>query len=197
MVIYGGHLVRKPLAVLFAIMGAILLLGIACGGSDEADPNATATPAPPNTVAPEDRPDEPTLAPTAVPPTTAPVEPGGAANLVVDVNGDALEFNLGSMSAAAGSDVSVTFNNSSSVNSHNWALVEAGTKDAVAADGTAAGPGNHWLPVDDSRVLAFTTVLGPGGSETINFTAPGAGTYQFVCTFPGHNFTMFGDFTVN
>jgi hypothetical protein len=29
------------------------------------------------------------------------------------------------------------------------------------------------------------------------FTAPAAGTYQFVCTFPGHNFTMFGDFIVN
>ena len=101
------------------------------------------------------------------------------------------------MSATSGSDVVVTFNNSSGVNSHNWALVEAGTKDAVATDGLAAGQDNHWLPVGDSRVLGATILLGPGESADASFTAPSAGTYQFVCTFPGHNFTMFGDFTVN
>ena len=101
------------------------------------------------------------------------------------------------MSAAAGSEVVVTFNNSSGFNSHNWALVEAGTKDAVAIDGLAAGQGNHWLPVNDSRVLGATILLGPGESADATFTAPAAGTYQFVCTFPGHNSVMFGDFTVN
>jgi azurin len=67
----------------------------------------------------------------------------------------------------------------------------------VSADGTGAGPGNNWLPVDDSRVIGNTMVLSPGQSDTATFTAPAAGTYQFVCTFPGHNFTMFGDFIVN
>jgi|TARA_Y100000310_G_C20253367_1_gene610165 azurin len=117
--------------------------------------------------------------------------------LVIDVNGDALQFDLDSLTATEGSDVVVTFNNSSSVNSHNWALVEAGTKDAVATDGLAAGQDNHWLPVNDSRVVGSTIVLGPGESADATFTAPAAGTYQFVCTFPGHNFTMFGEFTVN
>ena len=28
------------------------------------------------------------------------------------------------------------------------------------------------------------------------FSAPPPGTYQFVCTFPGHSFTMFGEFVV-
>ena len=91
----------------------------------------------------------------------------------------------------------MTFNNSSSVNTHNWAMVEAGTKDAVATDGLAAGQDNNWLPVDDSRVIGATILLGPGESGQATFTAPAAGAYQFVCTFPGHNFTMFGEFTVN
>jgi len=175
-----------------------MLLAIACGG-DEADPNATATPAPPATVPAGDRAPEPTAAPTAVPATSAPSTggSGGATNLVIDVNGDALQFSSGSMSAPAGAEVVVTFNNSSGVNSHNWALVEAGTKDAVSTDGLAAGQGNNWLPVGDSRVLGATIVLGPGESGDASFTAPAAGTYQFVCTFPGHNFTMFGDFTTN
>ena len=184
-----------------------MLLAIACG-TDEADPNATATPAPPNTVPAADRAAEPTAMPTAVPATSAPAtsepatsEPamtgGGPVELEIDVNGDALEFSSGSMSAPAGAEVVVTFKNSSSVNTHNWALVEAGTKDAVATDGTAAGPANHWLPVDDSRVIGSTILVGPGESAQATFTAPSAGVYQFVCTFPGHNFTMFGDFTVN
>ena len=91
----------------------------------------------------------------------------------------------------------MTFSNSSATFSHNWVLVEAGTKDAVAQDGTAAGPANNWVPVNDSRVLGSTTLLGPGQSGEATFTAPAAGVYQFVCTFPGHNITMFGDFTVN
>ena len=190
---------RKSLVILSAILSAVMLLAIACGG-DEADPNATATPAPPATVPASERTPEPTDAPTVVPPTSPPNttgEGGGPANLVIGVNGDALQFNTGSMSASAGSEVVVTFNNSSGVHSHNWALVEGGTKDAVATDGVAAGQGNNWLPVDDSRVIGATILLGPGESGDATFTAPAAGTYEFVCTFPGHNSSMFGDFTVN
>ena len=190
---------RKSLWVLSAILSVVMLLSIACGG-DEANPNATATPAPPPTIPENDRAPEPTMAPTTVPATAAPAPtggPGGVSKLVIDVNGDALEFSSGSMSAAAGTKVVVTFNNSSGVNSHNWALVEDGTKDAVATDGLAAGQGSHWLPVGDSRVLGATVLIGPGESADAEFTAPTAGNYQFVCTFPGHNFTMFGDFTVN
>ena len=75
-------------------------------------------------------------------------------------------------------------------------IVQDGTKDAVAADGTPAGPANNWVAPGDSRVIANTALLGPGESGDVTFTAPVPGTYQFVCTFPGHNFTMFGDFTV-
>ena len=196
---------RNPLVILFAILSAIMLLAIACG-SDEADPNATSTAAPPNTVPASERTAEP---PTAVPPTAAPATAttdaptapptngGGTVEIDIDVNGDALQFDAASMTASAGAEVVVKFNNSSSVNTHNWALVEAGTKDAVAIDGTAAGPDNHWLPVNDSRVLGSTILIGPGESAEATFTAPAAGTYQFVCTFPGHNFTMLGDFVVN
>ena len=192
---------RKPLLILIAILSAVMLLAVACGG-DEADPNATATPAPPNTVAPAQRTPEPTVAPTAVPATTAPATSAPAASagpvqLDIDVNGDALQFNTNNFSVSAGAEVVVTFNNSSGVNFHNFVLVQPGTKDAVAADGTTAGPANDWVPPGDSRVIANTVLISPGESAKVTFTAPPAGTYQFVCTFPGHNFTMFGDFIVN
>jgi azurin len=122
---------------------------------------------------------------------------GAAVSIEIGTEGDALKFSEAALSAASGSSVTVTFNNGSAVNQHNWVLVQNGTKDAVATDGTGAGPGADWIKPGDDRVVASSKLLNPGESEAVTFTAPAAGTYQFVCTFPGHNFTMFGDFTVN
>ena len=193
---------RKPHVILFGILSAIMLLAIACS-SDEADPNATSTAAPPNTVPASSRTPEPTVAPTAVPPTSAPVTiepttPGsGPVTLDITVNSDALQFDLDTLSAPAGAEVVLNLNNRSATQTHNWAMVEAGTKDAVAADGIASGADNNWLPLNDSRIIGSTILIGPGDSGQVTFTAPSAGTYDFVCTFPGHNSTMFGEFIVN
>ena len=189
---------RKSIVILFAILSAVMLLAIACS-SDEADPNATATTAPPNTVPASERTEEPATPTSAPIATVGATEPssGGGTNLVIDVQGDALKFDQGRMAATAGEEVVVTFSNSSGFNTHNWALVEAGTKDAVSTDGLAAGQDNHWLPVDDPRVIASTILIGPGESTTTTFTVPSTGSYEFVCTFPGHNPTMFGAFLIN
>ena len=137
----------------------------------------------------------PTPAPTSTPAVATDGEPPGP--LDIAVNGDALEFNKNRFEIAAGTEVVLVFNNVSAINQHNWVLVEAGQKDVVAGRGTAAGPGNDWIQPGDPDVIASTTVLGPGVTGEVRFPAPPPGAYQFVCTFPGHNFTMFGDFVVN
>ena len=121
----------------------------------------------------------------------------GPVAIAISAKGDGLEFDTTNLSANSGDEVTVSFSNPSAVNSHNFVVVQAGTKDAVATDGTTAGPTNDWVPPGDSRVIANTILIGPGGAAEVTFTAPAPGTYQFVCTFPGHNFTMFGDFVVN
>ena len=46
-------------------------------------------------------------------------------------------------------------------------------------------------------VIAATKLLGPAESETIEFTAPKEpGSYEYVCTFPGHFALMRGTMTV-
>jgi uncharacterized cupredoxin-like copper-binding protein len=41
-------------------------------------------------------------------------------------------------------------------------------------------------------------MLAPGGKATITFTAPAAGTYTFLCTYPAHYAGgMKGTLTVN
>ena len=202
------------LVLAFSVVIAVLGMFAALGGGPRAFANANALPyeegahdakpttvplptAPPAVTTPSES-TAPEVAATTAPEPVAepPGESGAAASLEINTNGDALEFSQAALSAASGSEVTLTFTNGSSVNQHNWVLVQTGTKDAVAAAGTAAGPGAGWIPPGDERVLASTGLLDPGTSEKVTFTAPAPGTYQFVCTFPGHNFTMFGDFEV-
>jgi azurin len=99
------------------------------------------------------------------------------------------------MSAPAGSTVIVNYTNGSSVFQHNWVLVDFGTKDEVARDGGGHPDSSYVLPGDD-RVFAIIALVEPGEVGEVRFQAPAAGTYEFVCTFPGHNATKFGTFEV-
>ena len=121
----------------------------------------------------------------------------GPVEIAVGAVGETLTFDTASITAKSGSEVTITFENPSANNQHNLVIVQDGTKDAVAADGTAAGPTNDWVAPGDARVIASTPLLASGASGEVIFTAPAPGTYQFVCTFPGHNFTMFGEFIVD
>lgn len=109
--------------------------------------------------------------------------------------GDNLQFDIDNLTAVAGAEVILAFDNTATTQQHNWVLVEGGSKDEIASAGLAAGPGSNWVP-EDSRVIASTILLNPGESGGATFVAPVAGTYQFVCTFPGHSPTMFGTFEV-
>ena len=113
----------------------------------------------------------------------------------ITTNGDQLKFSMSSLSARTGAKVVLNFNNGANVQQHNWVLVPTGTKDEIAAAGMMAGPASGWVP-EDARIIAQTALLGPGESGEVHFTAPAAGTYQFVCTFPGHGAAMFGTFEV-
>ena len=136
-------------------------------------------------------------APTVPPAPTAPPAPSvGAGTIEISVNIDDLEFDVVALpEVVAGSEVVLVFNNASTINQHNWVLVRPGTKDSVATRGTGFA-GDGWIQPQDPDVIASTSLLSPGESGEVRFTAPQSGAYQFVCTFPGHNATMFGDLVV-
>ncbi len=112
---------------------------------------------------------------------------------IISTVGDALRFDRAELRETNQASIKLTFVNASKIYQHNWVLVKAGTKDAVASAGAAAGAENGWIPTGDDRILAHSGLLDPGETEVVSFSAPFVGTYQFVCTFPGHAATMFGN----
>jgi azurin len=82
---------------------------------------------------------------------------------------------------------------------HDWVLVKADAMAAVASDGLAAGAANDYVKKDDARVIAHTKVIGGGESASVTFATSAlkkGQSYKYLCTFPGHNALMNGDFTI-
>ena len=165
--------------ILFGAFVALLTVTLtACGGSS----------------APAESDARPASSPDAADQAAAPAE---SLLLDISVNGEDLEYDKSEMSAPAGQEVTVQFRNVSKAQPHNWVLVENGTKDDVTADGIESGEENDYVTPGDERVFAQTGLLAGKETGKVTFTVPPAGTYQFVCTFPAHNITMFGTFTLH
>ena len=130
---------------------------------------------------------------TSVPPSESEIKSKRGRPFISTV-GDTLQFDRAELRETNQMTIRLTFTNASTVNQHNWVLVKDGTKDAVASAGASAGAENSWIPTGDDRIIAHSSLLEPGETEVITFSAPFSGKYQFVCTFPGHAATMFGTF---
>ena len=115
---------------------------------------------------------------------------------------DQLRFDTKRIVVAAGKDFEVTFQNPDLI-PHNVVFVQPGALQAVAESVQTQAPdkldslGRAYVPANDPRVIAATKMIEAGKNETIKITAPTSeGTYQFVCTFPGHWSVMRGDLIV-
>lgn len=115
---------------------------------------------------------------------------------------DAMQFNVTEMAVAPGQTVKLSLKNvgklPAQAMSHNWVLLSTGNWDDVAKlamDAATKAP--TYLPADQSAILAHTKMLGPGESDSIEFTAPTTpGEYWYICTFPGHFALMKGKLIV-
>ena len=70
---------------------------------------------------------------------------------IISTVGDELKFDRAELRETNQASVKLTFVNASKINQHNWVLVKAGTKDAVASAGATAGAENGWIPARRKR----------------------------------------------
>lgn len=131
----------------------------------------------------------------------APEETPAVAKLEIEGN-DQMQYNLKTLEVKAGQKVELTLNHVGKMTieamGHNWVLLKPGTDVAAFATASIAAKDNDYIAPDQmDSVIAHTKMLGGGESDTITFDAPEAGTYTFICTFPGHYALMKGEFIVS
>ena len=79
---------------------------------------------------------------------------------------------------------------------HNFVLLKPGVDINEFAKKAMKAKANDYIPVDSPDVIVHTEMIGGGQKTSITFDAPEPGTYQFVCSFPGHVALMNGEFIV-
>jgi len=113
---------------------------------------------------------------------------------------DQMQYNLKEMKVKAGQTVRITLKNigklDKSVMGHNWVLLTSGTDIPEFGALAVTAKATDYIPAGTDKVIAHTKLLSGGESDTIEFVAPAAGTYDFMCSFPGHYALMKGKFIV-
>jgi len=104
---------------------------------------------------------------------------------------DQMKFDVTSIDAVAGQKITVTLMNSGTLPkvamAHNFVLLKAGTDVSAFASAALTHQDTGYLPPEMAdKVIAASKMLGPGESDTVSFTAPAAGKYDYICSFPGH-----------
>tara|TARA_R110002049_G_scaffold120471_8_gene274905 strand:- start:4260 stop:4790 length:531 start_codon:yes stop_codon:yes gene_type:complete len=108
-----------------------------------------------------------------------------------------IAFEPATMTLVEGAEVTMTFKNQSSAAGmlHNFVLIPVGIGQEIATAGISAGADGGFTP-DDDRIIIATKMTTMGEELTVTFTAPAAGEYEYICTYPGHYPAMVGKLTV-
>jgi len=105
---------------------------------------------------------------------------------------DNLRYSVQQITVAPGTEIELTLKTVSSLPesqmAHNWVLMKKDAEIQRFVNNSIQHRENGYIdPEMTGMILAATSMLGGGESETITFTAPEArGDYIYVCTFPGH-----------
>lgn len=108
---------------------------------------------------------------------------------------DQMKYDKSELSVPAGSKVTVILENKGAALQHNWVLTQPGKSASVATEGMSAGLSQNYVKKGAS-VIANTKIANPKKKVQVTFDAPKKGTYDYLCTFPGHNAMMKGKFIV-
>lgn len=77
---------------------------------------------------------------------------------------------------------------------HNFVLVNNNRAEAVAKQAVDCAQ-TDYVPVNDD-VIVNTGLTHPGEISSVSFTSPEKGSYEYICTYPGHWAKMRGKLIV-
>ena len=121
------------------------------------------------------------------------------ANIVLTAN-DSMQYNKNEIRVKAGQKVRLTLSHIGKMDinamGHNVTILKKNVNVAEFAAKAATEQANGYIPKDSPDIIAHTKLIGGGEIAVIEFEAPEAGIYDFLCTFPAHFATMRGKFIV-
>ncbi|MBR9860306.1 hypothetical protein GYB22_06075 [bacterium] len=132
-----------------------------------------------------------------------PVDSGdqtGDYNYLVEASGNTMSeirYDIKELKVPAKTEITITLKNNSSDATmlHNFVIIEEGTANDVGQSGLKY-PDDDYVRPNDLNVIAHSPLAKPGETVEFTFKTPESGTYDFVCTFPGHWGLMKGKFIV-
>ena len=115
--------------------------------------------------------------------------------------GDDMKFNAKEVIVKANIPITLTLKHTGKMPltsmGHNVVILTAETVVPDFANAANAAKETDYIPADlKSSIIAHTKMLGGGETDQITFTFSTAGTYPYLCTFPGHSGMMKGKFIV-
>jgi len=116
---------------------------------------------------------------------------------------DAMQYNVKELKVAADcTEVEVVLKHTGKMDArtmgHNWVLTKTADFQNLTNTAVAAGFEAGYVPKNDKRVLAATSLIGGGKSTSVKFPISKltrGGDYTFFCSFPGHYALMKGKLT--
>lgn len=127
-------------------------------------------------------------------------EPSSKEAIITLNAGDDMKFDQTLLNVKEGQTIKLTLNHigkmAKDVMGHNFVLLVAGVSATDFAMKVIGDKATDYIPADTKDIIAHTKLLSGGESDTIEFPAPAKGTYEFLCSFPGHVGLMKGTLIV-
>jgi len=124
--------------------------------------------------------------------------------VTLEVTGnDQMQYDKKELTVTEGQKVTIKFKHigklPKAAMGHNVVILKAGTAMPAFAMKCAPAAASDYIPQDEESkglIVAHTKMIGGGEETSVTFTAPAAGEYPYLCTFPGHFGVMNGKLTV-
>jgi azurin len=119
-------------------------------------------------------------------------KPAGAGRTVEITGGDDMKYSVTSIAAKPGETLHIVLKTTGTIPkiamAHNFIALNAGVDAAKFSQDAMTARDTDYVPAArKADILASTGLAGPGETVEVTFKVPAkAGSYPYVCTFPGH-----------
>lgn len=137
---------------------------------------------------------------TALPPIEAPPAfDGPVLEITMTPVDNLMQFAQTELTAQPGQTIRLTFENTDTEPTmyHNVVFLREGVDVDVFGQAAMMADETMFIPLQyEDWMIAYTPMAAPGETVSVEFTAPAAGTYTYLCSYPGHYMVMQGTLVV-